>query len=123
MEKIFISSVQKEFAQERRAVAEYLREDPLLGSFFEPFLFEEVPATTANHGAVYLEEVRRSHIFIALLGIEYGFEDVDGISPTEREYSAAKEEGIPRWIYIKGGTDTPRHPKEEAFIRLVGRKA
>lgn len=120
MEKLFISSVQKEFSQERRAIAEYLREDPLLGSFFEPFLFEEVPATTASPGAVYLEEVQRSHIYIAILGTDYGFEDADGISPTEREYAKAKETGIPRWVYIKGGTDTPRHPKQEAFIRLVG---
>ncbi|NQU66238.1 MAG: DUF4062 domain-containing protein [SAR324 cluster bacterium] len=120
MEKLFISSVQKEFAEERRAIAEYLREDPLLGSFFDPFLFEEVPATTASPGAVFLEEVQHSHIYIALLGTDHGFEDADGISPTEREYRSAKEAGIPRWIYIKGGTDTARHPKQEAFIRLVG---
>ncbi len=120
MEKIFISSVQKEFSQERRAIARYLREDPLLGSFFEPFLFEEVPATTASPGAVYSQEVQRSHIYIALLGTDYGFEDAEGISPTEREYRAAKMAGIPRWIFIKGGTGTPRHPKQEAFIRLVG---
>jgi len=120
MEKLFISSVQKEFSLERRAIAEYLREDPLLGSFFEPFLFEEVPATTASPDLVYLEEVQRSHIYIAILGGEYGFEDVDGISPTEREYTKAKEADIPRWVYIKGGIDTPRHPKQDAFIRLVG---
>ena len=50
MGELFISSGQKEFAQERRAIAESLREDPLLGSFFEPFLFEEVPANAASPG-------------------------------------------------------------------------
>ena len=35
--KIFISSVQSEFAEERQALAEFLRADPLLGKFFEPF--------------------------------------------------------------------------------------
>jgi hypothetical protein len=38
--KIFISSVQKEFESERKALAQYIRIDALLGSFFEVFLFE-----------------------------------------------------------------------------------
>ena len=42
--KIFISSVQKEFAAERKALCSYIREDSLLGKFFKPFLFEELPA-------------------------------------------------------------------------------
>ena len=36
--RIFISSVQKEFAEERRMLADYIRRDPLLGSFFSVFL-------------------------------------------------------------------------------------
>ena len=31
--RIFISSVQKEFAEERRLLAEYIRKDALLGVF------------------------------------------------------------------------------------------
>ena len=42
--KIFISSVQKEFAEERRLLADYIRKDALLGVFFDVFLFEEVEA-------------------------------------------------------------------------------
>ena len=38
--KIFISSVQREFAKERKALAEYVRKDAILGRFFEVFLFE-----------------------------------------------------------------------------------
>ena len=41
---IFISSVQREFAKERKALASYIRKDAILGKFFEVFLFEEVPA-------------------------------------------------------------------------------
>jgi len=33
--KIFISSVQSEFAHERKALAAYIREDAMLGDFFE----------------------------------------------------------------------------------------
>ena len=39
--KIFISSVQREFAAERQMLAEYVRKDALLGKFFDVFLFEE----------------------------------------------------------------------------------
>ena len=43
-QRIFISSVQHEFAKERKALAEYVRKDAILGRFFDAFLFEEVPA-------------------------------------------------------------------------------
>ena len=36
--RIFISSVQKEFAREREALRDYLRGDPLVRRFFEVFL-------------------------------------------------------------------------------------
>ena len=36
--KIFISSVQNEFSEERKMLYEYFLADPLLGKFFEPFL-------------------------------------------------------------------------------------
>ena len=36
--------MQKEFAAERKALCNYIREDSLLGKFFKPFLFEELPA-------------------------------------------------------------------------------
>ena len=42
--RIFISSVQREFAKERKDLASYIRQDAILGKFFEVFLFEEVPA-------------------------------------------------------------------------------
>ena len=42
--RIFISSVQKEFAGERKALANYLRNDPLMRRCFKGFLFEEIPA-------------------------------------------------------------------------------
>ena len=40
--KIFISSVQKEFESERKALAQYIRNDALLGSFFEVFLTGDI---------------------------------------------------------------------------------
>ena len=43
--RIFISSVQREFAREREHLRDYLRGDPLMRRFFEVFLFEDVPAS------------------------------------------------------------------------------
>lgn len=119
-EIIFISSVQKEFAADRKALAAYTREDELLKLFFEPYLFEEVPATGDNPGTVYLKEVRNCDIYVGLLGTDYGFEDQDGISPTEREFDEAQEANKPCWVFIKGGNSLSRHPKEAAFIEKVG---
>lgn len=51
-QKVFISSVQTEFAQERQNLFAYLHSDPLLGLFFEPFLFENLPAADQRVDAV-----------------------------------------------------------------------
>ncbi|MFM2276440.1 MAG: hypothetical protein RL211_2312, partial [Pseudomonadota bacterium] len=56
---LFISSVQKELAQERRAVKDFVHADPLLSRFFEVFLFEDLPAADLRADAVYLSEVDR----------------------------------------------------------------
>ncbi len=40
----FISSVQKEPAEDRRALKRYIQGDALLGRFFGVFLFEDMPA-------------------------------------------------------------------------------
>jgi hypothetical protein len=60
--RIFISSVQKEFAEERAALRDYLRGDPLFRRFFDVFLFEDVPAIDRRADEVYLHEVERCDI-------------------------------------------------------------
>ena len=84
--KIFISSVQREFAEERAMLCHYIRTDALLGKFFEPSIFEEVPANEFPTSHVYLREVEMCDIYLGLYGNLYGYEDEEGISPTEREY-------------------------------------
>jgi len=79
--RIFISSVQGEFAPERAALQDYLRGDALMRRFFEPFLFEDVPAADRRADEVYLDEVASCDIYLGLLGDEYGFEDAEGVSP------------------------------------------
>jgi ATP-dependent DNA helicase RecG len=110
--KVFISSVQNEFEIERAMLEKYISTDVLLKSFFHPFLFEKISATDRTPEQVFLSEVQQSDIYIGILGKTYGYEDASGISPTEKEYNAAKKKEIPRWIYILK-TSKKRHPKED----------
>ena len=79
--KIFISSVQSEFSKERAMLCHYIRTDVLLGKFFEPFIFEEVPANEYPISHVYLNEVKLCDIYLGLYGNLYGYEDAEGVSP------------------------------------------
>jgi predicted HTH transcriptional regulator len=114
--KIFISSVQKEFAAERKALAAYLAGDPMLRRFFEYFLFEEQPAADQRADQCYLDQVDRCDIYLGIFGNEYGREDAEGFSPTHREFNRATEKGKRRLIYVKGADDRTRHPKMSALI-------
>jgi hypothetical protein len=117
---IFISSVQKELEAERRAVKAFIEGDPLLRRYFTAFLFEDLPAADRRADEVYLDEVDRCSVYVGLLGYEYGFEDPEGISPTEREFNRATDRGKPRLIFVKGVDDKSRHPKMQALIRKAG---
>lgn len=116
--KVFISSVQREFERERRLLCDYLRTDALLGQFFVPFIFEELPASDTSAQKAYLTQAAASHIYLGIFGTQYGYEDNDGMSPTEREYDTALAHFAHRLIYTMR-TDKPRHPKEQAFISKV----
>ena len=117
---IFISSVQKELAAERRAVKDFVQADPLLSRFFDVFLFEDLPAADARADAVYLSEVDRCTLYLGLFGNDYGFEDAQGVSPTEHEFDRATALGKPRLIYVRGADDAARHPKMRALVRKAG---
>ncbi|MCY4648647.1 MAG: DUF4062 domain-containing protein [Gammaproteobacteria bacterium] len=114
--RIFISSVQSEFARERRRLRDYLRGDPLMRRFFDVFLFEDVPASDRRPDEVYLDEVERCEIYVGLFGTDYGFEDANGISPTEREFDRATDLEKHRLIFLKGAERGGRHPKMRALI-------
>lgn len=118
--RIFISSAQKEFAIERAALRDYLRGDALMRRFFEPFLFEEMPAADRRVDTVYLEEVQRCDLYVGLFGEDYGFEDAEGVSPTEREFVEATAQHKPRLIFVKGADDRQKHPKMRVLIRRAG---
>jgi len=115
--KIFISSVQKEFAEERRMLAEYIRTDVLLGRFFDVFLFEETVARDQSPACVYLGEVEESDVYMGLLGSEFGHETESGVSATESEYDLATRLGKTRLVFIK--SVNRRDPREIRFVEKV----
>lgn len=114
--KVFISSVQREFAAERQMLAEYVRKDALLGKFFDVFLFEEEPACDVEARDLYLPEVEKSDIYLGILGTQFGNADADGVSPTEREYDLATVKGKERLVFVK---KCERDPREERFVQKV----
>lgn len=65
---VFISSVQSEFAKERKLLADYIRQDALFSMYFEPFLFEELPAQDRSAQTAYLEQAANAEVYLLLMG-------------------------------------------------------
>ena len=116
--RIFISSVQREFAAERKLLADYIRKDAILGRFFDVFLFEDVPAQERPASAVYLSEVDECDIYLCLLGKTYGNTDRRGVSATECEYERAEAKQKDRLCFVRN-VDGEREKKETAFVARV----
>jgi len=116
--RIFVSSVEKEFERVRRDLKAFLLGDAMLRRFIaDVFLFEELPARDQRADHVYLEEVERRDIYLGIFGNEYGYEDENGVSPTEREYDHATKLGRTRLIYVWGADDKQRASKMRKLVR------
>ncbi len=116
---VFISSVQKELAEERKAVRDFVHGNSLLSMFFEVFLFEDLPAMGRNPEEMYLDEVDHCSVYVGIFGNQYGNEK--GLSPTEREFDLATEKCRYPIIFVKGTDDTNRHPKMKNLIDKAGK--
>lgn len=117
---LFISSVQREFAAERRAIKTLVERDPVLSKFFDVFLFEDLPPRNQRPDEVYLAEVDRCDVYVGLIGNDYGYEDAQGISPTEREFDRATVSSKRRLLFVREGPATARHAKVRALLAKAG---
>jgi len=63
-----------------------------------------------------LQGVKKSDIFLAILGNRYGDETGSGKSPCEEEFDEARQAGLPIFIFIK---DCERDEKQEAFRERI----
>ena len=120
---IFISSVQKELATERRAVKDFITHDPLLHRFIsDVFLFEDIPAGDRKPDDIYLSEVEQKDIYLGVFGNEYGWKNKDGKSPTELEFEHATRTHRERLIFVKGNDDKAREPEMARLVARAGRQ-
>ena len=118
--RVFISSVQDEFAEERRRLKQWLTTDLFVSRFVEDvFLFEDVPSRGKPPQDVFLDEVKSSDIYIGLIGSQYyGKASAKrGVSATEQEYDAAGASDCERWVYLKAVDK--RDAKATAFVSRV----
>jgi predicted HTH transcriptional regulator len=116
--KIFVSGAQKELKAERRAVKEFVHKDVLLSEYFDVFLFEDAPAKSKSAEKAYIEEVRKSDIYIGLLGQQYGGAGKGKMSPTEAEFREAKAKHKEILIYIKGQNTVDKH-RDPGMQKLI----
>ena len=64
--RVFISSVQSEFSEERETLYRHIENDPFLKVYFEAILFEKLPASSKSAEKIYLDEVKNADVFILL---------------------------------------------------------
>jgi predicted HTH transcriptional regulator len=117
--KIFISGAQKELKAERRAVKDFILADPLLSEYFDVFLFEDSPARSKSAEKVYLEEIKKSDIYLGILGQKYGAAGIGKISPVESEFREAKKAHKTILIYIKGENSRNDKKRDNDIQRLI----
>ncbi|MCF8084388.1 MAG: DUF4062 domain-containing protein [Deltaproteobacteria bacterium] len=121
--KIFISSVQKEFAEERRAVKDFITHDPLLRRFISSvFLFEDIPAVDRKPDDIYLNEVELCDIYLGIFGNTYGWRNSNKKSATELEFDQATRTDRERLIFVKGNDDGDREPEMAKLVRKAERQ-
>ena len=116
--KIFVSSVRKEFEQERKFIKQEIENDYVLNRFFDVFLFEGQSAFGLPPEELYSREVINSDIYIGLIGSDYGTILESGISPTELEYDLYNKTHNDALIYIKNADY--RDDRTNDFIKKIG---
>lgn len=121
---IFVSAVVSEFSVERAALKEYITRDPFLGEYFpDVFVFEkDISAKDRKPDDLYLGEIERRTIFLAILGQQYGKKVRDGLSATALEFQHASQatHSPERLVFVR---DLPegsrRDSKMEALLQEV----
>ena len=86
--KVFISSNQSEFSEERKFLYDELKKDSFFNKTMELFVFEEDNAKSLPSPEVFISAVEESDIYIGLIGQHYGNIYDDNVSATEYEYNA-----------------------------------
>jgi len=116
--RVFISSTQKELADERLVLQILLTTDPFLAEHCVPFLYEYWPGKLEPSPQQYLDELAACHVYIGVLWREYG-DNADDLSATHHEYRYAQNKSMPTLIAIKGPNSLDRDPEMRDFVSEI----
>ncbi|NQT69565.1 MAG: DUF4062 domain-containing protein [Desulfobacteraceae bacterium] len=117
--KVFISSAQKELRRQRVAVGSLLATDPFLSETTVPRIFEDYPAPLVPNKKAYLELLRTCHIYLLIIGKEYGTVIVNGLSAVHQEYRFAQDLKLPTLVCVMGDASFEREEKTEQFFEEI----
>lgn len=120
--KLFISSVQSEFAEERRMLKHYINTDALLGTFFDVFIFEDMPAYEDSVQHVYLKEVADCDIYIGLIGTLYGYEELATQATSfvmSRIDNWVGVRNVPNTAAVPTRSELPMEAVQEAIVNAI----
>lgn len=109
--KVFISSVIEGFEDERKTAKIAVESLSM-----EPVMAEGFSAKPFSSQVACLEGVRRSGIYVGILGARYGEVTTGGVSVTEEEFNEARKRGIPVLWFVMSCS---REPKQEEFLKRI----
>lgn len=66
-----------------------------------------------------MKEVEQCNIYLGILGKDYGYEDVNGVSPTEKEFDHATKFSKTRFVFLKNISVNKRNKKQLKFVSKV----
>ena len=99
--KVFISSNQGEFSEERKFLHDEINSDSYFSRNVELFVFEIDGARSESANEVFLNEVEESDVYIGLIGQHYGNIYEDGVSATEYEYNTFIADKHDAYFFVK----------------------
>jgi hypothetical protein len=115
MDKVFVSSVMRDFGAERAAVRDAIES---LG--LRPMMAETAPASPDASKRALLPLVEKADAVVLILGGRYGYITESGTSPTEEEFKHATALGKPVFVFVQKGVE--REPEQDEFVARVGGK-
>lgn len=115
--KVFLSSNQEEFKEERKFIKRELCLDSYYKNLFDVFIFEDGEASNKSPEETYIDELNDSDIYIGLIGSHYGKRLNSGISATEYEYDVYTTFGNNAYFYIKEVNQ--RDEGSENFLKRI----
>ncbi len=113
--RIFVSSVQKEMADERRAVKTLVASDPFLDEHCVAILYEDEPSMLKPSPHGYLNDLAKCQFYLVIIGSEYG-KRFKGLSATHHEYHFAHKREMPVLACVRGDSKVQRDSATLDFI-------